>query len=298
MKTVVTGGCGFIGSHLVNALVDCGHEVIVIDLKSKPIAIERNPQATYYLRDIRNYSSILPIFHAVGCVFHLAAESRIKASIDSPVATTEHNVLGTTNVLECCRQHGVKRFVNSSTSAIYGLTDQFPTSESTPTDCLNPYAATKLAAEKMVRCYSSLYDLETCNLRYFNVFGEDSPVTGPYSLVTGIFLQQKAAGKPLTVVGDGGAKRDFVYVGDVVAANINAMGVTTTGGMKGESYNIGSGRNISVLDVAKLVSDNIVFVDPRQGEAKTTLADVSFAKQMLGWEPQTFLENWLPTQFT
>lgn len=292
MKVLVSGGCGFIGSHLVDELISIGIDVVVIDIKAKPLMVPRNPKAQYAQEDIRKIARIESYFKDVNCVFHLAAESRIQASIDNPIYAAEVNIMGTINMMECCSHHQVPKFINSSTSSVYGLTNLFPTSESTPTDCLNPYASTKLAAEEMLKCYVRLGKIsKACSLRYFNVFGENSPVTGPYSLVIGIFLQQLAAGHSLTVVGDGSAERDFVYVKDVVRANLLAM--ENEEYLSGESYNIGSGKNISVLNIAKLLSDNIEFISPRQGEAKTTLADYSLAFQNLGWQPQIYLENWL-----
>lgn len=292
MKVLVSGGCGFIGSHLVDELISIGIDVVVIDIKAKPLMVPRNPKAQYAQEDIRKIARIESYFKDVNCVFHLAAESRIQASIDNPIYAAEVNIMGTINMIECCSHHKVPRFINSSTSSVYGLTDRFPTAETTPTDCLNPYASTKLAAEEMIKCYVKLGKIErACSLRYFNVFGEYSPVTGPYSLVIGIFLQQLAAERSLTVVGDGSAERDFVYVKDVVNANILAM--RNDQHINGESYNIGSGRNISVLNIAKLLSDKIEFIPPRQGEAKTTLADYSLANNNLGWSPRVFLEDWL-----
>ena len=296
MKALVSGGCGFIGSHLVDELVSIGIEVIVIDIKAKPLVASKNPKARYIQEDIRKIACIETYFQDVSCVFHLAAESRIQASIDNPIHATEVNVLGTINMMECCSHHQVPRFINSSTSSVYGLTGLFPTSEKTPTDCLNPYASTKLAAEEMLKCYVKLGKIsKACSLRYFNVFGENSPVTGPYSLVIGIFLQQLAENRSLTVVGDGSAERDFVYVKDVVKANLLAM--VNEEYLTGESYNIGSGRNISVLNIAKLLSDNIEFIPPRLGEAKTTLADNSLAFHNLRWRPEIYLEDWL-TKYT
>jgi len=289
MKILVTGGRGFIGTHLVRRLTQ-QHSVRVIDNLSSA-SLPKVRDVEYHCYDIRNFDDIEPLFAGVDGVFHLAAEARIQAAIDDPRNTAEINILGTVNVLEACRINNVPRIINSSTSAIYGLTDQFPTSEDVKPDCLNPYASSKLAAEEMVRCYSSLYGIKSLNLRYFNVFGEECPVTGPYSLVVGLFLQQRSNGESLTIVGTGESRRDFVHVGDVVDANIRAMSCKLE--KSGEQVNIGSGSNISVLDVAKAISDNMVFVEPRPGEAKETLADVSRAKEWLGWEPKVNLLDWL-----
>jgi len=290
MKILITGGRGFIGTHLTRKLIKLKHEVVVIDNLSAN-SLPTMQGVDYHIKDICDYDHIAPIFENVDCVFHLAAEARIQVSIDNPKYTANTNILGTVNVLEACKNHKVKRIINSSTSAIYGLTNQFPTDESTEPDCLNPYAATKLAAEEMVRCYSKTYGLESYSLRYFNVFGEESPVAGPYSLVIGIFLQQKQRKESLTVVGDGDSLRDFIYVGDIVNANIAAM--NQSGPAQNVILNIGSGCNMSVLSIAYAISDDITFIPFRQGEAKVTLADISKARKVLGWEPKIMLRDWL-----
>lgn len=301
MKVIVTGGCGFIGTHLVRKLLQLGHQIIILD-KLRPPQSHRlfngfgSQPITYYNCDISNIDTagFKNTFKNVECVFHLAAEARIQASIDNPQHTANVNISGTINVLEACRIHKIPRFINSSSSAVYGLTDVLPTNEKTKTDCLNPYAATKLAAEEMVNCYAKLYDIKVFNFRYFNVFGEDSPVDGPYSLVVGLFLNQRKYNNSLTIVGDGSSLRDFVYVGDVVDANIKAMMQQTYN--QSETLNIGSGRNISILEIAKIISQDIIFVPPRTGEAKTTLADISRAKQVLDWEPRVYVTDWLSKQ--
>ena len=288
MRILVTGGCGFIGTHLVRKLLHLGHEIIVIDNRSSGNNIIEHVK--YHFIDI--CGNITEIFEDIGCVFHLAAEARIQASIENPNHTFNVNIGGTINVLEACRLCKVPRLINSSSSAVYGLADRFPTKETNLTDCLNPYSASKLAVEELVHCYTKVYGLEAFNLRYFNVFGENSPITGPYSLVIGLFLDQMKRGENLTVVGDGGSLRDFVYVGDVVEANIKAM--TAKLETSSEILNIGSGRNISILDIAKIVAcDKIIHIPPRQGEAKQTLADISRARRILDWEPKIMIIDWL-----
>jgi UDP-glucose 4-epimerase len=296
MKIIVTGGCGFIGTHLVHELLRLGHEIIVIDDLSSgqycKTNVIKHKCVEYCLGSI--CGDIAWMFEDVKCVFHLAAEARIQSSIDNPRHAINTNVCGTMNVLDACRLHKVPRFINSSSSAVYGLTDSFPTCEDEKTDCLNPYSASKLAAEELVHCYAKTYGLTAFNLRYFNVFGENSPVVGPYSLVIGLFLDQLQRGEALTVVGDGSSLRDFVHVGDVVAANVKAM--TAEPEAPSQVINIGSGRNISVLEIAKIISNKITFVDPRPGEAKQTLANISRAKRVLGWEPKMHIQDWLVSQ--
>lgn len=295
MKVIVTGGCGFIGTHLVRELVQLGHQVKVIDNQSSGCAMVEGVGVDYFFHNICDTIDWIFKDEDVDCVFHLAAEARIQESIENPKHTAKVNVLGTVNVLEACRVNNVPRFINSSSSSVYGLTDQFPTPEETKTDCLNPYAASKLAAEEMVHCYARVYGIKAFNLRYFNVFGEDSPVAGPYSLVIGLFLDQFKKNQPLTVVGDGSSLRDFVYVGDVVDANIRAMD-REPAAVRSDIINIGSGQHVSVLDIATAISPNFTYVPPRAGEAKQTLADTTRAKQVLGWEPRTMVLDWIKTQ--
>ena len=294
MNIIVTGGCGFIGSHLVDELVSLGHTVKVIDnLSANNDKFYFNEKAKYYKFDICDLESIEPLFEDVSYVFHLAAEARIQPSIENPTHAVNVNVLGTTNILKCCVKYNIKRLIYSSTSAIYGLKCNLPTDENEPIDCLNPYSATKYAGEEMIRCYNKLHGLDACIFRYFNVYGERSPVSGPYSLVIGIFLAQKDK-QSLTVVGDGQNERDFVHVKDVVAVNIAAM--ENNNNLNSEVFNIGFGKNYKILDIARMISNNIVHVEPRKGEAKSTLADINKAKQTLNWNPEINLEKWLSSQ--
>lgn len=295
MKTLVTGGCGFIGGHLVDRLVSDGHEVTVIDDLSAD-----NDQ--FYVTGGVKYAHISILedhlidryFDGVDYVFHCAADARIQPSIINPTHAVNVNVLGTLSVLKACVNHGVKRIIYSSTSSVYGLTDCVPTNEQVPYNCLNPYAATKLGGEELVKCYSKIHGLDSCVLRYFNVFGERSPVSGPYSLVIGIFLSQRRSNKPLTVVGKGECLRDFIYVKDVADVNVKAMSYDSR--LDGSVFNIGFGRNLRIIDIAKRLSDYIEYIDYRPGEALVTCADNTKAYTTFGWSPTTWLLDWLDTQ--
>jgi UDP-glucose 4-epimerase len=292
MKVLVTGGCGFIGHHLVNELISHNYEVIVIDdCSANNDKFYFNDKAKYYKYSICDYEKIEPLFDGVEYVFHLAAESRIQSSIENPRYAVDVNVVGTTNVLLASSKNKVKRVMYSGTSSVYGLTESFPTNENTKIDCLNPYATTKYAGEEIVKCFTKLYNLDSCIFRYFNVYGEDSPITGPYSLVIGIFLDQKKKNIPLTVVGDGSSLRDFIHVNDVVDINIKAMQYESK--LDAEIFNVGSGSHYSVKEIAEYISPNIVYVDKRIGEAKTTLADITKAKKILNWFPTINLFKWL-----
>ncbi len=292
MKCLVTGGCGFIGGHLVDELIVNGNQVIVIDNESAIAnkVFYKNPNAEYRKIDINNYEQIEPLFQDIDTVFHLAAESRIGPCIEDPVLACKTNVTGTCNVLQASRKHGVRRVVYSSTSACYGLTEVVPMHEALPTDNLNPYSTSKLAGEDLCNMFTKLYGLETVSLRYFNVFGERMPETGQYAPVIAIFQRQIREGKVMTIVGDGLQKRDFVYVKDVVQANIKAAQCDSR--LCGEAYNVGSGNNISVLQIAKLLKKDYVHIPAREGEARNTKADISKIAK-LGWKPTVDVVDWV-----
>jgi len=294
-KVVVTGGCGFIGSHLIDELIERNYNVTVID-DCSAISNERfyfNKKALYFKYNIQDYNLIEPLFRNAECVFHLAAESRIQTAIANPLYAVKTNVTGTANILQAARLGGVKRVIYSSTSSVYGLNETVPISENAPIDCLNPYSASKYCGEELCRMYSKLYNLDTLIFRYFNVYGERSPTAGQYAPVIGIFLKQKNNNVPLTVVGTGKQRRDYVHVSDVVNANI--LGMIAKENINGQVFNIGTGKNYSVLELASFISDNIIYIPERPGEAKTTLADISKAKNILNYNPQIKLKSWLET---
>jgi UDP-glucose 4-epimerase len=294
MKSLVTGGAGFIGSNLVDLLLENGHEVIVIDNESSD-AHENfywNNQTTQSKADITDFAAIRPLFDGVDYVFHLAAESRIQPAILNPTYATEVNVVGTCNILQAAREAGVKRVVYSSTSAAYGLTNTPPLTETMPRDCLNAYSITKCAGEDLVSMYYELYGLETVNLRYFNVYGPRQPLKGQYAPVIGLFLRQKNAGEPMTIVGDGEQRRDFTYVGDVATANYLAATCENSECL-GQLFNIGTGTNYSVLELAQMIGGEYVHIEARPAEARISLANNNKAKNILGWKPTAILSEWL-----
>jgi len=296
MKALVTGGAGFIGSNLVDRLIADGHTVTVIDNESADSNEQFywNPQARNYNYDVRDYTMVRKLYEGQDAVFHLAAEARIQPTIEDPLKAFENNMIGTATVLECARVCGVKRVVYSSTSAAYGIANTPPLSETMPTDCLNPYSVSKVAGEEMCKMYARLYGMETVTFRYFNVYGERQPLRGQYAPVIGIFLRQRAAGEPMTVVGDGTQRRDFTYVGDVVAANIRAATMTQSADHQwGQIYNIGTGRNYSINEIAALMGGETVTVPPRPAESRLSLADATKANNDLGWTAQVRLENWI-----
>jgi len=281
---------GFIGSHIVEALLLKGHEVIVLDDKSAPENSEfyRFQGAKYYEMDICD-----PLTHdlykGVDCVFHLAARSRIQPTIDRPDECFKVNTLGTQSVLEACRKNSVKKVIYSTSSSCYGLKNKTPFKETADTDCLNPYSLSKHFGEKLCDLYSKLYGLSCVSLRYFNVYGPREPIVGEYAPVIGLFKRQKQSGKPCTVVGDGMQRRDFTYVADAVRANLLCMDSFDSPGH--EIFNIGMGKNYSILDIVNLVSGEKVFIKSRKAEIRETLADITKAKDLLGWSPIYSLES-------
>jgi len=294
MKCIVTGGAGFIGSHIVDRLIEDGNEVISLDNESATSNKEFywNPQAYKAVLDICDYDKIEPLFKSVDCVFHLAAEARIQPAIKNPCKASATNVLGTCNVLQAARENGVDRVIYSSTSSAYGLINSPPLTEDMPNDCLNPYSVTKVAGEELCKMYTKLFGLKTLIFRYFNVYGERQPIKGQYAPVVGIFLCQTEAGEPMTIVGDGLQRRDFTHVSDVVDANMLAMN-TESANIWGQTYNIGTGKNYSVLELAKMIGTKYTHIPERLGEARVTLADITKAKSSLGWQPKVELKDWI-----
>jgi len=298
LKSLVTGGAGFIGSNLVDHLIALGHEVIVIDNEYSDVHehFYYNEKAKNYKLDIRDYENTRPLYTDVDYVFHFAAEARIQPAIQNPIEAVSINSVGTCTVLQCAREAGVKRVMYSSTSSGYGLANDIPNVETQPDDCLNPYSVSKVNGEKLCSMYTKLFGLPTIIFRYFNVYGERQPLKGQYAPVIGIFLRQRRDGEPLTIVGDGEQRRDFTHVVDVVQANIRAAVTDLHEDAFGQVYNVGCGKNYSVNEIASMISDNTVNIPPRIGESRVTLADNSKIVSTLGWQPTVDLEEWVRKQ--
>ena len=294
MKSLVTGGAGFIGSNLVDELIKLGHDVVVIDNEYSDAHdhFYWNHNTRNYKFDIRDYEKTRPLYDGVDYVFHIAAEARIQPAILNPVGAISINSVGTCTVLQCAREAGVKKLMYSSTSAGYGMNPQ-PNVETQSDDCLNPYSISKVNGEKLCKMYTDLFNLDTVIFRYFNVYGERQPVRGQYAPVIGIFLRQLEAGQPLTIVGDGEQRRDFTYVKDIVNANIMAALSNADKEAYGQVYNVGSGVNYSVNEVAEMISNNIKYIPPRLGEARISLANVDKIYKTFAWKPQQSLEDWI-----
>ena len=296
MKSLVTGGAGFIGSNLVDKLVKLGHKVIVIDNEYSDVHEQfyYNEKAEYHKLDIRDEAT-RNLYDDVDYVFHLAAEARIQPAVLNPIEAVSINSVGTCTVLQFAREAGVKRVIYSSTSSGYGL-NEAPNVECQPDDCLNPYSVSKVNGEKLCSMYTNLFGVKTIILRYFNVYGNRHPLKGQYAPVIGIFLRQLRDEEPLTIVGDGEQRRDFTHVSDVVQANILAATKDVSDECYGELYNIGNGVNYSINEIADAISDDQVNIPPRIGEARTTLASNKKLKETFGWDPKVNLMDWISEQ--
>jgi len=277
MKTLVTGGCGFIGSNLVDRLLNLGHEVIVVDDLSSGKKEYSNPGAKYIFQDFKtclleNTIGLLEI----DLIFHLAAESRIQPSFEDPLYTCKNNAYGSTIVAEFARKNNIK-VVYAGSSSFYGGV------------YLNPYAFAKWQGEEAFIMYSNVYHLNTAIARFFNVYGPRNPLIGQYTPVVGIFEEQTKAGTDLTIVGDGDQRRDFTHVYDICDGLI----AISEGDWKGEVFNLGTGRNHSINELADLFGGNKKYLPPRQGEARTTKADISDTIAKTGWKPKETLEEYI-----
>lgn len=287
MNALVTGGAGFIGSNLVERLINDGHMVTVIDNLSTGFRKNLHMEAEFVESDIANLDSIKPIFKNKDFVFHVAALPRISRSIEDPAGTFRANVTGTLNVLLAARDAGVGRVIYSASSSAYGLQNKLPLTEDMPSRPLNPYALSKYVGEELCSEFTQFYGLDTISLRYFNVYGPRMDTEGDYATVIGKFLRMKAEDLPLTIVGDGKQTRDFTHVGDVVEANVLASRIND----RGDIFNIGAGDNHSVQEIADIIGGEHVYIPPRSGEVQDTLADISKAKRILGWEPKISLKE-------
>jgi nucleoside-diphosphate-sugar epimerase len=282
-KAVVTGGAGFIGSHIVDALVGREFDVHVVDNFAAGKLEERlNPKATYHQVDIREYDALAPVIAGAAYVFHEAALPRVQFSIEHPLLTFSVNVQGTASVLRAAQAGGVKRVVYAASSSAYGDHEKLPLSEDLPPSPKSPYGLQKYMGELACKLWSEVYGLETVSLRYFNAYGTRFDPHGPYALVLGKFMLQKMQDRPLTIWGSGEHTRDYTNVKDIARANMLAMESDKIG--RGEVINIGAGSNISVNDLAALIGGPVVHEAERL-EPAHTLADIRKAKELLGWAP-------------
>lgn len=290
MRCIVTGGAGFIGSNLVHELVRQKHDVVVLDDLSTGDREQVHPSAHFVKV---NLSEPIPQFiktclKGIDVVFHLAAFPRVEHSIKNPIRAHNININATVNILKASLDSGVGKFIFSSSSAIYGDAETFPTSERSPVNPMSPYGLHKLVGEQYCRLFNRLYGIKTVSLRYSNVFGPNQPTTGAYRNVLGIFAQQKRDGKPLTIVGSGEQSRDYIHVSDVIQANLLAATSNNVG--NGEVINIGSQKEYSVNQIASLIGGPTSQL-PNRIEPKKTLLDITKAGKLLKWNPRILLED-------
>ncbi len=286
---VVTGGAGFIGSHIVDELLRRGHDVHVIDNFAAGMRQDRiNPEATYHEIDVRERAKIAPILKDAEVVFHMAALPRVQFSIDNPEESHDVNINGVLSVLLASRDGKVGKVVYSASSSAYGDQLTLPLSEEMLPQPKSPYALQKYVGEHYCRIFSTVFGLPTVSLRYFNVYGQRADPNGPYAQAIIKFLDLRKQGKPLTITGDGEQTRDSVHVTDIVRANVLAY--ETDAIRQGEVINIGSGRNVSVNEIARMIGGDVVYIAPRI-EPHDTRADIRRAKELIGWEPRVSLEE-------
>lgn len=291
-KALVTGGAGFIGSHLVDLLLSKGHSVLALDnlcggwMKNLKEA-QKSPRFQFVQADIRNREILEGFFEEVDWVFHLAALADIVPSIERPRDYFETNVQGTLNVLEASHKAKVKRLLYAASSSCYGLAQQFPTPETAPIRPQYPYALTKYLGEQLVLHWAQVYQLQALSLRLFNVFGPRSRTTGAYGAVFGVFLAQKLHNKPFTVVGDGNQTRDFTFVADVA----DAFYVAAQSNLQNDCMNVGSSGHYSVNRLVELLGGPVIYIPKRPGEPDCTFADVSKIRAQLGWRAKTSFEQ-------
>ena len=292
MKVVITGGSGFIGSHLADFLIDSDYEVVVVDNLSigrlENIShLLAHSKFTFLQADITDFDTIESVFKGADWVFHLAALADIVPSIENPNEYFQSNVSGTLNVLEACRKYHVKKIIYTASSSCYGIPDEYPTKETAEIRPQYPYALTKNLGEQLVMHWCQLYNLPAISLRFFNVYGPRARTSGTYGAVFGVFLAQKLAKKPYTMVGDGSQTRDFTFVSDAVNAIVTAV----ESDLSGEIINIGSNNTYSINRLVELLGGDITYIPERPGEPDCTWADISKANQLLNWKPKVSFET-------
>lgn len=292
MRALVTGGAGFIGSWLCRGLLEKGYEVTAYDSlitgrAANVTALEARPDFRFIKADVNDRDALDAALVGIDAIFHLAGLADIVPSIEQPEAYYHCNVSGTLNVLQAARHAGVSRLVYAASSSCYGIPDVYPTPETAPIQPQYPYALTKYLGEELVRHWAQVYQLPAVSLRLFNVYGPRSRTSGAYGAVFGVFLAQKLANKPFTVVGDGNQTRDFTHVRDVAQAFITAAESDVTGRV----YNVGSGGHYSINRLTDLLGGSKTYIPKRPGEPDCTFADTSRIKAELGWEAKVSFED-------
>lgn len=291
IKSIVTGGAGFIGSNLVDRLVKEGHQVIVIDNfisgDKKNLSHHSKKIVKIINLDIVQDKKLNKYFYNVDYVFHLAGLAEIIPSIKNPKNYFINNVLGTLNVLEACKNKKIKKFVYAASSSCYGNPKKFPTSEDEKVDTKNPYAMTKFLGEELVMKYATIFGMPNVSFRFFNVYGPRLNTSGQYGAVFSNFLKQKKNKKPLTIVGNGNQTRDFIYVEDLIDAFLQILKNKKVN----EIYNLGSGKETSINKIAQIFGGKKIFVPKRPGEPKRSLANISKIRKDINWTPKISIEE-------
>jgi len=291
MKSIVTGGLGFIGSNLVDQLILKGHKVTILDNLStgrlSNVSHHNKKNIKVVKIDISSNKKLDKYFKGTKYVFHLAGLADIVPSIENPNEYFKSNVVGTFNVLQAAKKANIKKFIYAASASCYGIPDQFPTKETDKINPMYPYAFTKWQAEELIMHWVKIYKFPAISLRFFNCYGLRSRTTGAYGAVFGVFLAQRLAKKPLTIIGDGKQTRDFVHVDDLVRAIIKASLTKKNG----KIYNVAGGKEISVNKIAKLISNKRVRIPKRPGEPDRSLADISKIKKELNWKPKIKIEE-------
>jgi len=291
MKSLITGGAGFIGSNLVDQLVKKGHKVIVLDNFStgrrSNLSQHTKKNVKIFKVDISEHKKLDKYFKGVDYIFHLAGLADIVPSIENPYKYFKSNVIGTMKVLQAARNAGIKKFIYAASASCYGIPAKFPTSENEKIKTMYPYSFVKWQAEELVMHWAKIYNFPAISLRFFNAYGPRSRTSGAYGAVFGVFLAQKLANKPLTIVSNGKQTRDFVHVEDLVRAVIKAA----LSNKVGKIYNVGSGKEVTVNKIAKLIGGKRIYVPKRPGEPDRSLADISKIKRDLNWKPKIKIEE-------
>ena len=292
-KYVVSGGSGFIGSHIVDKLIERNNKVVVVDNNSNNREPIINTKASYYNVDIADNEKIddlSKILENCEGIFHCAALIDVQESINKPSIYEVNNTLGTLNLLQAAVKANVKKFIYSSSAAVYGNTDEIPISELNPINPISPYGSQKYYGEILCKVFSQLYDIKTCSLRYFNAFGERQKISGAYATVIGIFKYQIQNNLPLTITGDGEQRRDFIYVKDL--ANANYLAMLSNKNLKGDVFNLGYGKSYSINQIASFFNSKIKYI-PEVKEPKESLSDITKAQKFLNWKPTVNVKDWI-----
>ena len=297
MKSLVTGGAGFIGSNLVDQLVNNGHKVIVLDNfstgKQSNLSHHSKKNVKIIKIDISENKKLKKYLRGVSYIFHLAGLANFFQSIKNPNKYFKSNVIGTFNIIEAAKKSNIKKFIYAASASCYGIPDKFPTNENAKIKLLNPYAFTKWQAEELIMHWVKMYNFPAISLRLFNAYGPRLNTSTDYRSVFGIFLDQKLANKPLTIIGNGEQTRDFVHVRDLVRAILKAA----SSQKKGEIYNVGSGKEIKVNEIAKLIGGKKIYIPKRYVETRRSLADITKVKKDINWHPKITIEEGIKDLF-